>query len=343
MPFWTYRRLLDKANLDDDRIPNDVAVINWPSNDFRGHNLIDKEPTVMAHNLSLAKMYSLGFLYWLQTEAPRDEGGKGYPEIRLVPDALGTADGLSKHPYIRESRRGKAFTIIKEQDIKSEPGTSARARIFDDSIGIGYFPIDIHGKEVAATLLYPTKHFQIPLGAMLMEFPSNLILSCKNIGTTHITNGAYRLHPIEWAIGEAAGALSAFAVQQDVTLHEVFETPDLLRHYQIGLIRSGAPLYWYEDVATAHPQFEAIQALAVWDVMRGDPKHLQFAPEEALTNEEAEQILKNARERYKGLESKLTRPASASTKGKFAVWLYEQLRDAMIKQSQQPMASSSKA
>lgn len=29
----------------------------------------------------------------------------------------------------------------------------------------------------------------------------------KNIGITHITNGCYRLHPVEWNIGEAAGYL----------------------------------------------------------------------------------------------------------------------------------------
>jgi hypothetical protein len=30
-------------------------------------------------------------------------------------------------------------------------------------------------------------------------------------GTTRITNGAYRVHPVEWSIGEAAGSLAAFA------------------------------------------------------------------------------------------------------------------------------------
>ena len=34
----------------------------------------------------------------------------------------------------------------------------------------------------------------------------NLIAGGKNLGTTHITNGCYRLHPVEWNIGEAAGA-----------------------------------------------------------------------------------------------------------------------------------------
>lgn len=34
-----------------------------------------------------------------------------------------------------------------------------------------------------------------------------LLPACKNIGTTHITNGCYRLHPVEWGIGEAAACL----------------------------------------------------------------------------------------------------------------------------------------
>ena len=44
----------------------------------------------------------------------------------------------------------------------------------------------------------------------------NLLPACKNLGTTRITNGAYRVHPTEWSIGEAAGALAAFALARNV-------------------------------------------------------------------------------------------------------------------------------
>ena len=27
----------------------------------------------------------------------------------------------------------------------------------------------------------------------------------KNLGATHITNGCFRLHPVEWNVGESAG------------------------------------------------------------------------------------------------------------------------------------------
>ncbi len=39
----------------------------------------------------------------------------------------------------------------------------------------------------------------------------------KNIGTTHITNGCYRLHPVEWNIGEVAGALAAYCLDHAAT------------------------------------------------------------------------------------------------------------------------------
>ena len=55
--------------------------------------------------------------------------------------------------------------------------------------------------------------FQIPLGALIPRRVENLLPACKNIGVTHITNGCYRLHPVEWNIGEAAGCLAARAVQ----------------------------------------------------------------------------------------------------------------------------------
>jgi hypothetical protein len=45
------------------------------------------------------------------------------------------------------------------------------------------------------------------LGALIPIRMENLLPAAKNIGTTHITNGCYRMHPVEWNIGEAAGAL----------------------------------------------------------------------------------------------------------------------------------------
>jgi hypothetical protein len=326
MPFWTYRRLLDKSAFQDERIGNDMAVINWYSNDFQRHNVIDKEPYVVSKHLSMAKALSLSFLYWLQTEAPRDEGGTGYPELRLVQNALGTDDGLSKYPYIRESRRGRAITVIKEQDIKTGIGDDARARLFNDSVGIGFFPIDIHGQEVDPGALRPTKPFQFPLGALILDYPSNLVLSCKNIGATHITSAAYRLHPIEWGIGEASGMLAAFAIEQNIKPHKVLENLELLHAFQYRLIKKGVPVYWYDDVPTDHPNFEAIQLLAVLDIMRGDAKHLHFYPQRVMSADEARSAFNKAVQMYGALDRNLENSMILTTRSDFAFWLYSQLQ-----------------
>jgi hypothetical protein len=65
----------------------------------------------------------------------------------------------------------------------------------------------------------------------------NLIPANKNIGTTHITNGCYRLHPVEWNIGESAGMLVAFALNKKILPHEVREKEALLEEF-INLVRS---------------------------------------------------------------------------------------------------------
>ncbi|MBX9722152.1 MAG: FAD-dependent oxidoreductase, partial [Candidatus Obscuribacterales bacterium] len=93
LPFWEYRRLIDKNNFAASVFPRDLAMINWESNDLRGENIIDQAPLTMAQRLSRGKYLSLGFLYWMQTEMPRDEGGAGYAELKLRPDLLGTTDG----------------------------------------------------------------------------------------------------------------------------------------------------------------------------------------------------------------------------------------------------------
>ncbi len=63
----------------------------------------------------------------------------------------------------------------------------------------------------------PGYPFQIPLGALLPVRVDNLLPACKNLGTTRITSGAYRVHPVERSIGEAAGAL-AVATRNDERL-----------------------------------------------------------------------------------------------------------------------------
>jgi hypothetical protein len=189
----------------------------------------------------------------MQTEAPRLDGGSGYRGLRLRRDVLGTEDGLAKHVYVRESRRIKAEFTILEQHI----GVEARAGIegaepFADSVGVGSYRIDLHPTTRQRTYVdISSWPFQIPLGALIPVRMENLLPAAKNIGATHITNGCYRMHPVEWNIGEAAGALAAYCLMKAMSPRQVRNTPKRLRDFQ-GMLEDelGVVLAWPNPRAT---------------------------------------------------------------------------------------------
>lgn len=258
---FTYRRLIDRS-LFGGQFPYDISMVNWPGNDYRDRSLLRCPARAAAAALQDAKRVSLGFLHWLQTEAPVEGDRRGAPELRLCPDAMGTADGLCKFPYVREARRILAVKTIVEQELSTACQPGPRAAPFADSCGIGWYPIDIHRSgpdDVGASCR--TRPFQIPLGALLPRRLANLIAAAKNIGTTHVTNGCYRLHPVEWNIGEAAGALAATALDQAMIPRRILAEPTRLAGFQASLLAEGMPLSWIVDVGVAHPAFAAIQSL----------------------------------------------------------------------------------
>ncbi|MBI4586432.1 MAG: FAD-dependent oxidoreductase [Planctomycetes bacterium] len=66
----------------------------------------------------------------------------------------------------------------------------------------------------------------------------------ESFGATHLTNGCYRLHPVEWNIGEAAGLLAAFALEKKEPPRRVRGQPALLRDFQERLRSQGVELDW---------------------------------------------------------------------------------------------------
>ncbi len=276
-PFWTYRRLVDRSLFEDPAHARDLAMINWPGNDFRHGGLIDVPPEEALASLQAARDLSLGFCYWLQHDCPRDEGGAGYPEFHLREDVMGTVDGLSKFPYIRESRRIRALTTVTEQDISAVTQDGPRARLFPDSAGVGLYAIDIHPAEGEEKIPpAPACPFQIPLGALVPTRMRNLLPACKDIGVTHLTNGAYRLHPVEWNIGEAAALLAVFCLDRKLTPQTVSGDARRLRRFQRRLVKAGIPLYWYTDLADGDPHFLPAQVLAAWGFPLGGAASLTF-------------------------------------------------------------------
>jgi hypothetical protein len=280
-PFLAWRRLLAARNFAGPNPPGDLALINWPRQDYHSESLLDRTPLDTARVLQQAKRVSLAFLYWLQTDLPRDDGkGHGYPELRLRPDVMGTEDGLSRTPYIREARRIVGEGRVVEQDIVAEYQTGARARWFGDSIGTGFYMVDIHpcGANERGRMMMP-RPFQIPLGTLIPKKVSNLLAAGKNIGVTHLTNGAFRLHPIEWNVGEAAAVLASLQLRNGA------RPP--VAEVQKELAEAGVQMVWFDDLPVDDPSFAAIQLAALRGFYPLADDHLHANPDAPVTRAEA--------------------------------------------------------
>ncbi|MFI6322660.1 FAD-dependent oxidoreductase [Nonomuraea sp. NPDC050556] len=230
---WMFRRILARGLFDPGFTDSDITLVNWPLNDYWLRPIIDVDPAP-AHRE--ARQLSLSLLYWLQTEAPRPDGGTGFPGLKLRHDVVGTADGLAKSAYVRESRRIRAVTTVTEHHVTQKSH-------FPDSVGIGAYRIDLHPSTGGDNYIdIASVPFEIPLGALLPVRMRNLLPAGKNLGTTHISNGCFRLHPVEWNVGEVAGHLASFCLRRGVEPHEVRES--FLEEFTAELDQLGVERRW---------------------------------------------------------------------------------------------------
>ena len=160
-------------------------------------------------------------------------------------------------PVQREPRRIKALIRIVEQDIAADFQKGPRARFFVDSVGIGYFPINIPDDRYnQKRLLIETLPFQIPLKALLSAQCPNFIAGGGTLGATYITSTAYGAPSVEWAIGEAAGEVAALCAGHSIYTHELANSLKLIKELQNWLVeKRGVPIYWYDDVTPEDPDF----------------------------------------------------------------------------------------
>ncbi len=290
-----YRRLARSGN-DSQVRPGDVTVLNWGTsplaangplgcgNDYKFGALTGVTFAERQQHLTRARDRAQAYLYFLQTHDGPSLSGRG--------DLTWTSDGIALDPYIREARRGIALTTVCHEHVAAAffPEAS-RGHTFADSVGIGHYHyLDFHPNDAAGHVDLGTSSnhrclpFTLPLGALVPLRTEGLILSAKSIGTTHITNAAYRMHPVEWAIGEAGGHLAAFALKQGVPVREVAQDNRLTRQLQGQLARWGIPLVWFDDLSHDDVDYEAIQVLAAAGIVRTENhRNLNFNPEGAVS------------------------------------------------------------
>jgi hypothetical protein len=251
--WWLYRRIADQANFAPGSYQGSISLVNWPQNDYLLGNFCEVTPEQRRTHEQGAQQLSLSLLYWMQTAAPRPDGGTGWPGLCLRPGLVDTPHGLAKAPYIRESRRIRARVTVTERHVGTETrmqetGKSmddVTAYSFPDSVGIGSYRIDLHPSTGGDNYVdLSSLPFEIPLGSLIPQRVVNLLAGNKNLGVTHITNGCYRLHPVEWNVGESAGALAAHCLQTGHSPAAIHERDELRAEFQRRLQIQGVEIRW---------------------------------------------------------------------------------------------------
>jgi hypothetical protein len=93
---WHARRIAWRRNFEPGRYRSDITLANWPQMDYWEQPVVGVSAEAHARALEQARQFSLAIFYWMQTEAPRHDGGYGSRGLRLRGDILGTRDGLAK-------------------------------------------------------------------------------------------------------------------------------------------------------------------------------------------------------------------------------------------------------
>ncbi len=244
------------------KLPNNKYLINWPNcgNDYYV-NLALLSEQEKAIEIEKAKQFSLQFVYYIQTEL-------GFDHLGIAKEEFPSRDGLPLIPYHRESRRlvGKARLTAHHL----EAPFSQEEKYYRTGIAVGDYPIDHHHtkNENAPEIDFiniKVPSYNVPIGSLIPEqnIP-NFIVAEKSISVSNIVNGATRLQPVVLGIGQAAGAIAAYCLKNQVNPEDIS-----IRNMQKALLSNDAYLMPYIDVKPEHQFFEEIQKIGATGILKG--------------------------------------------------------------------------
>jgi hypothetical protein len=270
---WTYRRLRATASFFGNFGINKEEQSNMNlDNDYPAGYIflplekLDSSDWLGGVNLTTlyeAEQRAYGFFNYMVSTAYSDLR----PDLKMNVSQTGTAHGLSKIPYIRDSRRsrrGLGGFVLTYSDLNySNPeDNGATARHFPDTVALGnYYYADIHPlaegicerpyPKYVTGLKHPIKPYYIPFRALTSEKTSNVLFSGKSMAQTFLANAGTRLHPSEYSSGVAAGAAAALMVSKGWnTTQQVLDNIADLQSIITGPIVN-SPLKWSKISAFA--------------------------------------------------------------------------------------------
>jgi len=131
-----------------------------------------------------------------QLRAKREQGDS---EARLVQ--------LQSETAFRESYRILGEVVISHEDYTS-------GRMFEDAICNAFYPVDLHTRTgVRPVQLEPGTVPKIPLRALIPHGSRNILVAGRSVSSDRLANSGLRVQATCMAMGQAAGAAAALAVQ----------------------------------------------------------------------------------------------------------------------------------
>ena len=268
------------------RLPNQKYMLNWPiqGNDFY-LNIIEKNRAERLQALQTAKNFTLGWIYFLQTELDLHHYG-------LADDEFPTSNRFPFIPYIRESRRLKGVVRLTTNEL-IQPFQSL---LYQFGIAVGDYPLDHHHQKSPTPVeesFPPIPAFNVPYGCLVPAKIDGLLVAEKSISVTHLVNGCTRLQPVVMQIGQAAGAAAAICIQQRLQPREID-----VRQLQQRLLNANCWLMPFGDITPTDWAFQAVQRTGLSGLFKGEliskgwANEMRFHPDSGLNGKETIEMVK---------------------------------------------------
>ncbi|MEL7069309.1 MAG: FAD-dependent oxidoreductase [Cyanobacteria bacterium J06581_3] len=253
------------------RLPGDRFMINWPhqGNDYGVdlHRLVESAEARAQYGRE-AQQHSQAFACFIQQQIG-DRYGLAqdiFPKTECSPGG-----GFALMPYYRESRRLIGLTTVSERDILPAADAQVAALPVNavgevDAIALGNYPNDHHYPGFEMPLAPKAIHwggrwtgtpFTIPYRALVPQKVDGLLACEKNISVSHIANGATRLQPVVFGIGQAAGMAAALCIESSCRPRALN-----VRKIQTALVadnKAPAVIVPLLDIPPDHPQWKDLQ------------------------------------------------------------------------------------
>ena len=264
-----------------------VTGVNWANDYPLGVTYLEDLP----HRRQVtcqAKLRTLQFLYYMQNELGETSwsiaNDQGYStpyniEDNRCPSIPAEFKPIERHfparPYVREGRRViGVHTLVASEIQRAGPPP----RSFHSAVAMVDGPIDLHScnsNDTLETHLETNQDnassprvgpFQIPFESFIPETVDGLLVAEKNLSVTRLVNGAIRFQPSTMITGQAAGAIAAIAVQQNVQPREVapIRVQSALLDARVILSLSA-----FADVPQSHIFWKYAQLVSIHGLMRG--------------------------------------------------------------------------